>query len=89
VPSRAVLPAAIGAGLVAEMVRGVYMLLLPLFELPKSQGPYYISISFALLAYFEAFVLLGGAYVAARPIPVGVPAVPREAQGTEEPEASA
>jgi hypothetical protein len=39
---------------------------LPLLDLPKSQGPYYVSMSFALLAYFEAFVLLGGAYMAAR-----------------------
>jgi uncharacterized BrkB/YihY/UPF0761 family membrane protein len=37
-------------------------------ELQKSQGPYYVSVSFALLAYFEAFVLLGGAFVAARPV---------------------
>jgi uncharacterized BrkB/YihY/UPF0761 family membrane protein len=64
---REVLPSAIGAGIVAEAVRWVYLWSLPLLELQKSQGPYYISVSFALLAYFEAFVLLGGAFVAARP----------------------
>jgi uncharacterized BrkB/YihY/UPF0761 family membrane protein len=66
VRSREVLPAAIGAGIVAEAVRWVYLQALPLLELQKTQGPYYISVSFALLAYFEAFVLLGGAFAAAR-----------------------
>ena len=67
VSSREVLPAAIAAGVVAEAVRLVYLRALPLLDLQKSQGPYYISISFALLTYFEAFVLIGGAYMAARP----------------------
>ena len=66
VRSRQVLPAAIAAGVVAEAVRLIYLRVLPLLDLPKSQGPYYVSMSFALLAYFEAFVLLGGAYMAAR-----------------------
>jgi membrane protein len=66
VSSRQVLPAAIAAGVVAEAVRWIYLRVLPLLDLPKSQGPYYVSMSFALLAYFEAFVLLGGAYMAAR-----------------------
>jgi membrane protein len=66
VSSRQVLPAAIAAGVVAEAVRWMYLRVLPLLDLPKSQGPYYVSMSFALLAYFEAFVLLGGAYMAAR-----------------------
>ena len=67
VRSRQVLPAAIVAGVVAELVRWVYLRVLPHLDLQTSQGPYYISVSFALLAYFEAFVLLGGAYMAARP----------------------
>jgi uncharacterized BrkB/YihY/UPF0761 family membrane protein len=67
VRSREVLPAAIAAGIVAELVRWIYLFALPLLELQKSQGPFYVSVSFALLAYFEAFVLLGGAFVAARP----------------------
>lgn len=63
----AVLPAAVVAGVVAEGVRWVYLLVLPWLDLPKSQGPYYVSISFVLLLYFETFVLLGGAFMAARP----------------------
>jgi len=38
---------------------------LPLLQLQTDQGPYYISVSFVLLAYFETFVLLGGMYLAA------------------------
>jgi YihY family inner membrane protein len=67
VTAREVLPAAIAAGVVAEAVRYVYLLALPHLDLSKSQGPYHVSVSFALLAYFEAFVLMGGAFIAARP----------------------
>ena len=67
VRARDVWPAAVAAGVVAEVVRWVYLQALPLLHLQESQGPYYISVSFVLLAYFEAFVLVGGAYVAARP----------------------
>jgi len=67
VRSRDVALAAVVAGIAAEAVRSVYLLALPLLDLQKSQGPYYISISFVLLVYFESFVLLGGAFLAARP----------------------
>jgi YihY family inner membrane protein len=66
VKSRQVLPAAILAGFVAEGVRWIFLQALPLLDLRKDQGPYYVSVSFALLAYLEAFVLMGGAYIAAR-----------------------
>jgi len=61
-------PAAVAAGVVVEAVRLIYLQALPLLHLQRSQGPYYVSVSFALLAYVEAFVLLGGAYLAARPL---------------------
>jgi uncharacterized BrkB/YihY/UPF0761 family membrane protein len=67
IPARSVFPAAVVAGVFAEAVRWLYLQFLPLLELVKSQGPYYVSISFVLLVYFEAFVLLGGAFIAARP----------------------
>lgn len=65
VRSADVLPAAVVAGLLAEAARWLYLLALPALDLPKSQGPYYVSISFVLLAYFESFVVLAGAYLAA------------------------
>jgi membrane protein len=69
VRSAEVWPAAVAAGVVAEAVRWLYLQALPVLQLQKSQGPYYVSVSFVLLAYVEAFVLLGGAYLAARPVP--------------------
>jgi membrane protein len=69
VRSAEVWPAAVVAGIVAEAVRWLYLQALPVLQLQKSQGPYYVSVSFVLLAYVEAFVLLGGAYLAARPVP--------------------
>lgn len=68
---RAVFRAAVAAGIVGEAVRSLYLLALPLLQLPRSQGPYYISISFVLLAYLESFVVLGGAFLAARPVGAG------------------
>jgi uncharacterized BrkB/YihY/UPF0761 family membrane protein len=65
VPTRRVLMAALGAGLASEAVRALYMVLVPVLHLETEQGPYYVSVSFALLAYFETFVLLGGCFLAA------------------------
>lgn len=59
-----VLPAAVVAGFVGELVRNVYFFLLPYLNFEKTQGPYYVSVSFLLFAYVEAFVFLGGAYLA-------------------------
>lgn len=59
-----VLPAALLAGILAEVIRWVYLFILPFLQVQRTQGPYYVSISFALLAYVEAFVLLGGAFLA-------------------------
>jgi membrane protein len=59
-----VLPAAILAGIIAEVVKIIYAeLLLPLMHVDVTQGPFFVSVSFVLLAYFEAFVVLGGAFL--------------------------
>lgn len=65
VRSADVFPSAVLAGVVTEAARALYLLALPQLDLQKSQGPYYISISFVLLVYFLSFVLLGGAFLAA------------------------
>jgi membrane protein len=65
VPIAPVLRAAVLAGIVAEGVRFLYQFLLPLLHLQAEHGPYYVSVSFVLLAYFETFVLIGGTYLAA------------------------
>jgi len=60
------LPAAIIAGVMAEVVRAVFSRILPLLRLTTTQGPFSISVSFLLLVYFETFVVLGGAFLASR-----------------------
>ena len=57
-----VLPAAIVAGVIAEIVRVVYTHTVP--NLVPTQGPFSISVSFLLLVYFETFVVLGCAFLA-------------------------
>jgi hypothetical protein len=59
-----VLPAAILAGVMVEFVRVIYVRLVPEFE--PTQGPFAISVTFLLLAYFETFVVLGCAFLASQ-----------------------
>jgi membrane protein len=59
-----VLPAAILAGIVGEIVKDIFVIVLPLTNIGITQGPFDVSISFVLLAYFETFVVLGGAFLA-------------------------
>jgi len=59
-----VVPAAIIAGVMAEVVRVIFSQILPFLRLTATQGPFSISVSFLLLVYFETFVVLGGAFLA-------------------------
>ena len=62
-----VLPAAVLAGIFGEIVKDVYVAVVPLMDLGTaagSQGPFHVSVSFVILAYFETFVVLGGAFLA-------------------------
>jgi membrane protein len=62
VDAKLVLPAAIVAGVMAELVRVVYTHTVP--SLGPTQGPFAASVSFLLLVYFETFVVLGCAFLA-------------------------
>jgi len=67
IETQRVLPAAILAGIVAEIVKDIYILVLPFLDIGSirgSQGPFHVSVSFVVLAYFETFVVLGGAFLA-------------------------
>jgi len=64
IDARQVLPAAILAGIIAEVVRIVYVTLVP--KLEPTQGPFDTSVTFLLLVYFETFVLLGCAFLASQ-----------------------
>src|SRR5215470_1201591 len=57
-----VLPAAILAGVMAELVRVIFVRVVP--DLDPTQGPFAISVTFLLLVYFETFVVLGCAFLA-------------------------
>jgi membrane protein len=59
-----VLPAAILAGVMAEIVRVLFIRLAP--DLNPTQGPFAISVTFLLLVYFETFVVLGCAFLASQ-----------------------
>jgi membrane protein len=65
VPASVALPAAVLTAAVAEVVRWIFLLVLPRLDLGRSHGPFQLSVSFLLFAYVEAFVLLAGANVAA------------------------
>lgn len=62
-----VLSAAILAGVAAEIVKDIYVFLLPWMDIRDnqgSQGPFFMSVSFVLMGYIETFVVLGGAFLA-------------------------
>jgi membrane protein len=65
VPWSVALPAAVATAAVGECVRKLFLLALPFLDLPRSHGPFQVSVSFLMLAYVEAYVLLGGAHLAA------------------------
>lgn len=62
IPAEQVLPAAIVAGVMSEIVRVIYTHFVPNFA--ATQGPFAVSVSFLLLVYFETFVVLGCAFLA-------------------------
>jgi uncharacterized BrkB/YihY/UPF0761 family membrane protein len=64
IDAQQVLPAAILAGVMAELIRIIYVHTIP--RLDATQGPFAPSVTFFLLAYFESFVLLGCAFLASQ-----------------------
>jgi membrane protein/epoxyqueuosine reductase len=70
--------AALTAG-AAEVVRWIFLLVLPRLDLSRSHGPFQVSVSFLLFAYVEAYVLLAGAFLAAEATRERLP--PREGIG--------
>jgi membrane protein len=64
IAAKQVLPAAILAGILAELVRILFVHAIP--NLMPTQGPFAISVTFLLMAYFETFVILGCAFLASQ-----------------------
>jgi membrane protein len=65
VPARAVLPAAMITGVLFEVLKNVYVLVLPLLDFQEVYGPFYTSITLIFWAFLSGLLLLGGAYLSA------------------------
>jgi YihY family inner membrane protein len=65
VPAKAVLPAAVLAGLVMEIAKYAYVLSLPYLDFASVYGPFSISVTFIFWAFLSGMLLLAGAHLSA------------------------
>ncbi len=65
VPAKAVLPAAIVAGLLWEVAKYAYVMALPWLNFQEIYGPFSISVTLMFWAFLSGLLLLGGAYLSA------------------------
>jgi YihY family inner membrane protein len=65
IPSQAVLPTAIVSGLIWEVARVLYILLLPKLDLDAAYGIFRISASLIIWSYVSGLIMLGGAQFSA------------------------
>jgi membrane protein len=65
IPPLAVLPTAIVTGLSWEVMKWLYVKLLPLLDLQSVYGPFSISVSFMMWAFLTGLLLLAGAHFSA------------------------
>jgi len=68
VPARTVLPAAILMGLLSEILKYSYILLLPRLNFQEVYGPFAISVSMMFWAFLSGLLLLTGAHLSAQKI---------------------
>jgi membrane protein len=67
VAARSVLPAAITMGLLWELGKYVYMVVLPWLNFRDVYGPFYVSVSLMFWAFISGLMVLAGAHLAAGP----------------------
>jgi membrane protein len=65
IPPRAVLPAAVVAGLLWGVARMLYILALPKLDFQAMYGPFYISVGLMIWAFLSGLILLAGAQFSA------------------------
>lgn len=65
VPARAVLPAAIAAGVLWDLGKYVYILALPWLDFQNVYGPFSLSVTLMFWAFLSGLLLLGGACLSA------------------------
>jgi YihY family inner membrane protein len=65
VPARAVLPAAVFTGLLWELAKYAYILLLPWLNFQEVYGPFSLSVTLIVWAFWSGMLLLAGAHLSA------------------------
>jgi membrane protein len=65
VPARAVLPTAIVIGVLWEVAKYLYVLLLPRLDFQAVYGPFYVSVGLMIWAFLSGLLLLAGAHFSA------------------------
>ncbi len=65
VPARAVLPAAIVTGLIWDVAKAVYVMVLPWLDLRSVYGPFAVSVTLMIWAFLTGLLLLAGAHFSA------------------------
>lgn len=65
VPARSVLPTAIVIGLLWEVAKYLYVLVLPWLDFKAVYGPFYISVGLMMWAFLSGLLLLAGAHFSA------------------------
>jgi membrane protein len=67
VASRSVLPAAVAMGLLWELAKYVYMMVLPWLNFRDIYGPFYVSVTLMFWAFISGLMVLAGAHLVAGP----------------------
>ncbi len=67
VPAGAALSAAVYVGLLWEMAKYLYILLLPWLNFPEVYGPFSVTVTLIMWAFLSGLLLLAGAYLSAGP----------------------
>ncbi|MBV9608454.1 MAG: YihY/virulence factor BrkB family protein [Acidobacteria bacterium] len=65
IAARSVMPAAIVVGLIWELAKYVYILLLPSLNFQEVYGPFGLSVTLMVWAFLSGLLLLGGAHLSA------------------------
>ena len=68
VPARAVLPTAVIMGLLSEILKYSYIILLPRLNFQEVYGPFALSVSLMFWAFLSGLLLLTGAHLSAQKI---------------------
>jgi YihY family inner membrane protein len=65
IPARAVLPTAIVAGLLWQLAKALYVMVLPKLDFAAVYGPFYVSVGLMIWAFVSGLLLLAGAHFSA------------------------